>query len=148
MKHGLKKGNTFCMDDLLQASRRVFMQRTRDIRNHFLSFNNTSISTKIKPLEIHSNSIVIKGFKLEPGYKPYSITFKTRHKTNVTKVIDSMITPEVAILYIDKNPTKWRYTKGCMLEFVRDHTTDGLFAQMQNIGVQDLTKTFTIKQLY
>lgn len=77
-------------------------------------------SMKVKPLEIHKNSLVIKGFNTE-GYKyftPKYIEFRgKRHVRWRTKIIDTMITPEIAIIYVDNDIRKWSHAGGIVLYF-------------------------------
>lgn len=69
----------------------------------------------IKPLEFHEGSIVTQGFTLDEIWKPSYIVFRTRHNRRKVKVIDALITPEMAVLYLDKDTRNWPYTKGCEL---------------------------------
>ena len=64
----------------------------------------------LKPLEIHENSIVTQGFTLDKQWKPCLIGFNTKKK-RFAKVIDALITPEVAVFYTDKDTRNWPYTK-------------------------------------
>ena len=77
-------------------------------------------SMKVKPLEIHKNSLVIKGFDPE-DYKyftPKYIEFRgKRHVRWVTKIRDTMITPEIAIIYVDNDIRKWSHAGGIVLYF-------------------------------
>ena len=62
----------------------------------------------INPLEIHKNSIVIKGFNTESYkyYTPKIIEFKDKqHKNRRAFIIDTIITPEISILYVDDDIT-------------------------------------------
>ena len=69
----------------------------------------------LKPLEFHEGSIVTHGFTLDEKWKPTHIVFKTKHNRSKVKVIDALITPETAVLYVDKDTRNWSYTKGCEL---------------------------------
>lgn len=69
----------------------------------------------LKPLEFHEGSIVTQGFTLDENWKPTHIIFKTKHNRRKVKVIDALITTEMAVLYIDKDTRNWPYTKGCKL---------------------------------
>ena len=69
----------------------------------------------LKPLEFHEGSIVTQGFTLDEKWKPTHIVFKTKHNRRKVKVIDALITPETAVLYVDKDTRNWSYTKGCEL---------------------------------
>ena len=77
-------------------------------------------SMKVKPLEIHKNSLVIKGFDPE-AYKyftPKYIEFRgKRHVRWRTKIRDTMITPEIAIIYVDNDIRKWSHAGGIVLYF-------------------------------
>ena len=58
-------------------------------------------SMKVKPLEIHKNSLVIKVFNTEiyKYFTPKYIEFRgNRHVHWRTKIIDTMITPELSII--------------------------------------------------
>lgn len=72
----------------------------------------------ISPLEIHKNSIVIKGFNTESYkyYTPKIIEFRDKqHKKRRTNIIDTMITPEIAILYVDNDIRKWPHPNGIVI---------------------------------
>ena len=69
----------------------------------------------LKPLEFYERSIVTQGFILDEDWKPTYIIFKTKCNRRKVKVIDALITPEIAILYVDKDTRNWSYTKGCEL---------------------------------
>lgn len=77
-------------------------------------------SMKVKPLEIHKNSLVIKGFNTETCkyFTPKYIEFRgKRHVRWKTKIIDTIITPEIAIIYVDNDIRKWSYAGGIILYF-------------------------------
>lgn len=77
-------------------------------------------SMKVKPLEIHKNSLVIKGFntKICKYFTPKYIEFRgKRHVRWRTKIIDTMITPEIAIIYVDNDIRKWSHAGGIVLYF-------------------------------
>lgn len=69
----------------------------------------------LKPLKFHEGSIVTQGFTLDENWKPTYIVFRTKHNRRKVKVIDALITPEIAVLYVDKDTRNWPYTKGCKL---------------------------------
>lgn len=69
----------------------------------------------LNPLELHECSIVTQGFTLDEQWEPKIIIFKTKHNKRKVKIIDTLITPEIAIFYVDKDTRKWPYTKGCAL---------------------------------
>ena len=74
----------------------------------------------VEPLEIHKNSLVIKGFDTA-DYKyftPKYIEFRgKRHVRWRTEIIDAMITPEIAIIYVDNDIRKWSHAGGIVLYF-------------------------------
>lgn len=77
-------------------------------------------SMKVKPLEIHKNSLVIKGFNTEicKYFTPKYIEFRgKRHVHWRTKIIDTMITPEISIIYVDNDIRKWSHAGGIVLYF-------------------------------
>ena len=86
----------------------------------------------LKPLEFHEGSIVTQGFILDENWKPSYIVFKTKHNRRKVKVIDALITPKIAILYIDKDTRNWSYTKGCRLYCYRQifYTDNGIMSQI------------------
>lgn len=69
----------------------------------------------LKILEVHEGSIITQGLTLVDYLKPEQIVFRTRHNRRKVKVTDALITPEIAIFYVDKDTRKWPYTKGCTL---------------------------------
>ena len=77
----------------------------------------------VSPLEIHKNSVVIKGFNTESykNYTPRIIEFRDKqHKNRRTNIIDTMITPEIAILYVDNDIRKWPYHNGIIIYLETD----------------------------
>ena len=90
----------------------------------------------LKPLEFHEGSIVTKGFTLDKQWKPTHIVFRTKHNRRKVKVIDALITSEMAILYVDKDTRNWSYTKGCKLCCERQmfYTGDGIMAQIKSFS--------------
>lgn len=72
----------------------------------------------ISPLEIHKNSIVIKEFNTESYkyYTPKIIEFRDKkHKNRRTNIIDTMITSEISILYVDNDISKWPHPNGIVI---------------------------------
>ena len=90
----------------------------------------------LKPLEFHERSIVTQGFTLDKQWKPTHIVFRTKHNRRKVKVIDTLITPEMAILYVDKDTRNWPYTKGCELCCDRQmfYTGDGIMSQIKSFS--------------
>ena len=90
----------------------------------------------LKPLEFHEGSIVTQGFTLDKNWKPTHIVFRTKHNRRKVKVIDTLITPEMAILYVDKDTRNWSYTKGCELCCDRQmfYTGDGIMSQIKSFS--------------
>ena len=97
-----------------------------DYKIKFLNKSNQSLQglfkqpTKVKPLEIHKNSLVIKGFNTEicKYFTPKYIEFRgKRHVHWRTKIIDTMITPEISIIYVDNDIRKWSHAGGIVLYF-------------------------------
>ena len=90
----------------------------------------------LKPLEFHEGSIVAQGFTLDENWKPTHIVFRTKHNRRKVKVIDALITPEVAVLYVDKDTRNWPYTKGCKLCCDRQmiYIGDGILSQIKSFS--------------
>lgn len=90
----------------------------------------------LKPLEFHEGSIVAQGFTLDENWKPTHIVFRTKHNRRKVKVIDALITPEMAVLYVDKDTRNWPYTKGCKLCCDRQmiYTGDGILSQIKSFS--------------
>ena len=83
-----------------------------------LSFDVTPVYTNsidLKLFEVHKGSIITQGFTLTDYWKPAQIIFRTKHNRHKVKVTDALITPELAIFYVDKDTRKWPHTKGCTL---------------------------------
>lgn len=80
---------------------------------HILEFENI-----VKPLEITQYTIVIPGIKrdyiYDPYYKFHRLEFRCKHSKKIVKITDSIITPEMIILYVDKDARKYPYNK-CVL---------------------------------
>ena len=90
----------------------------------------------LKPLEFHEGSIVTQGFTLDENWKPTHIIFKTKHNRRKVKVIDALITTEIAVLYVDKDTRNWSYTKGCKLCCDRQmlYTGNGIMSQIKTFS--------------
>ena len=90
----------------------------------------------LKPLEFHEGSIVTQGFTLDKNWKLTHIVFRTKHNIRKVKVIDALITPEIAVLYVDKDTRNWSYTKGCELYCDRQllYTDDGIMSQIKTLS--------------
>ena len=90
----------------------------------------------LKPLEFHEGSIVTQGFTLDENWKLTHIVFRTKHNIRKVKVIDALITPEIAVLYVDKDTRNWSYTKGCELYCDRQllYTDDGILTQITTLS--------------
>lgn len=103
------------LNELIKQSFQPQIIKTDDLLK-FGSHHFRGIKTiDLKPLEFHEGSIVTQGFTLDENLKPTYIIFKTRHNRRKVKVIDALITPEMAILYVNKDTRNWFYTKGCEL---------------------------------
>ena len=90
----------------------------------------------LKPLEFHEGSIVTQGFTLDEQWKPTHIVFRTKHNRRKVKVIDTLITPEMAVLYVDKDTRNWPYTKECKLYCDRQllYIGDGIMSQIKSFS--------------
>lgn len=90
----------------------------------------------LKPLEFHEGSIVTQGFTLDEQWKPTHIVFRTKHNRRKVKVIDTLITPEMAVLYVDKDTRNWSYTKECELYCDRQllYIGDGIMSQIKSFS--------------
>ena len=90
----------------------------------------------LKPLEFHEGSIVTQYFTLDEQWKPTHIVFRTKHNRRKVKVIDVLITPEMAILYVDKDTRNWPYTKGCKLYCDRQpfYIGDGIMSKINSFS--------------
>lgn len=74
-----------------------------------------NIKVKLKVLEFHESSIVTQGFSVQDGYTPEYILFNGRSRDRMFKIIDTMVTPKTAILYLDRNPREYFRSKRCEL---------------------------------
>ena len=85
--------------------------KVEEFSNDWLSYEFVK-TIDIKPLEFHKGSIVTQGFILDEIWKPTYILFKTRDTIIKVKVINTLITPKIAVLYVDKDPRSYPYTEG------------------------------------
>lgn len=79
----------------------------------------------VKPLEVTQYAIVISGlkpFQYRSYFKFSRLEFKCKHSKKVVKIIDSIITSEMVILYIDKDARKYPYNK-CILISELDYSS-------------------------
>lgn len=113
------RDDSITMKHLKDLTYEMFMQDHSNIQSYpYLSYINNTEFTKainLNILEIHESSIVTQGFTLDEQWKPTYIVFRTKHNRRKVKVIDALITSEMAILYVDKDTRNWSYTKGCEL---------------------------------
>lgn len=76
------------------------------------------IEYTVNPVEITQYTIVIPGIKQDSIYDPYwkfhRLEFRCKHSKKVVKITDSIRTPEMIILYVDKDVRKYPYNK-CIL---------------------------------
>ena len=102
------------LEDLAQQLFQQQMIKTKDLLA--VVHNRWLVKTiDLKPLEFHEGSIITQGFILDEKWKPTHIVFKTKHNRRKVKVVDALITPEIAVLYVAKDTRNWPYTKGCKL---------------------------------
>lgn len=104
----------------------------------FETYRGRAKTIDLKPLELHEGSIVTQGFTLDKQWKPTHIVFRTRHNRRKVKVVDSLITPEVAVFYVDKDTRNWPYTKRCELRCDKQtiYVGDGIMSQIQAFANQ------------
>lgn len=85
---------------------------------YFLPYCNGSPREDIiKPLEITQYAIVISGlkpFKHRSCFKFSKLEFRCKHSRKIVKIIDSIVTSEMVVLYVDKDARKYPYNK-CVL---------------------------------
>lgn len=85
---------------------------------YFISPHNPEIEIVVKPLEIAQYSIIISRPKqnsiYNPDYKFHRLEFRCKHSRKIVKITDSIITPEMIILYVNKDTRKYPYNK-CVL---------------------------------
>ena len=105
------------MQHLEDLTQQLFQQQMITIDDLLtVVYNREWVKTiDLKPLEFHEGSIVTQGFTLDEKWKPTHIVFKTKHNRSKVKVIDALITPKIAVLYVDKDTRNWPHTKGCKL---------------------------------
>lgn len=123
------------LEELAQQSFQQQMIKTEDL----LTFRYPIGWVKtidLKPLEFHEGSIVTQGFTLDDNLKPTHIVFRTRHSRRKVKVIDTLITPEMAVLYVDKDTRNWPHTKGCELYCNKQffYIGDGIMSQIKRLS--------------
>lgn len=138
IKPTITPASEMTMKHLEETMQQLFQQRmikTEDL----LTFGHPRGWVKtvdLKPLEFHEGSIVTQGFTLDEQWKPTHIVFRTKHNRRKVKVIDALITPEMAVLYVDKDTRNWPYTKGCELCCDRQllYTDDGIMSQIESFS--------------
>ena len=116
------KTNSFIVGSVIrkqleEIAPQLFQQQQISIED-LLSISASSVFENpigLNLLEVHEGSIITQGFTLADYWKPAQIVFRTRHNRRKVKVTDALITPELAIFYVDKDTRKWPYTKGCIL---------------------------------
>lgn len=123
------------LEELAQS---LFQQQMIETKN-LLTFGHPRRWVKtidLKPLEFHEGSIVTQGFILDENWKPTHILFKTKHNRRKVKVINALITTEMAILYVDKDTRNWPYTKGCELCCDRQmlYTGNGIMSHIKTFS--------------
>ena len=113
-------------------------------------YNGWVKTVDLKPLEFHKGSIVTQGFTLDEQWKPTHIVFKAKHNRRKVKVIDALITPEISILYVDKDTRNWTYTKGCELccDSQLFYTGDGIMSQIKSFSSPQGTIHFQYDPLF
>ena len=132
--------DSITMKHLKDFTYKMFMQGHSNIQSYpYLSYINNAEFTKainLNILEIYEGSIVTQGFTLDEQWKPTHIVFRTKHNRRKVKVIDALITSEMAILYVDKDTRNWPYTKGCELCCDRQmfYTGDGIMSQIKSFS--------------
>lgn len=84
----------------------------------FGDFHNPQIEDIVKPIKITQSTIIIPGIKRnyinDPFYKLHELEFRCKHSKNIVKIVDSIITPEMIILYVNKDAIRYPYNK-CIL---------------------------------
>ena len=132
------RDDSITMKHLKDFTYEMFMQGHSNIQSYpYLSYINNAEFTKainLNILEIYEGSIVTQSFTLDEQWKPTHIVFRTKHNRRKVKVIDALITSEMAILYVDKDTRNWSYTKGCKLCCDRQmfYTGDGIMSQIKS----------------
>lgn len=88
-------------------------------------FYNPQIEYIVKPIKITQSTIIIPGIKrnsiYDPFYKLHELEFRCKHSKNIVKIVDSIITPEMIILYVNKDARKYPYNK-CILVSKLDYS--------------------------
>ena len=136
------------LKDLAQQLFQQQMIKTEDLLT--VVHNRRWVKTiDLKPLEFHEGSIVTQGFTLDENWKPTHIIFKTKHNKRKVKVIDALITTEMAVLYVDKDTRNWSYTKGCKLYCDRQilYTGNGLMSYIKTFSSPQGTINFRYDSL-
>ena len=134
------RDNSITMKHLKDFTYEMFMKGHSNIQSYpYLSYINNAEFTKainLNILEIYEGSIVTQSFTLDEQWKPTHIVFRTKHNRRKVKVIDALITSEMAILYVDKDTRNWSYTKGCKLCCDRQmlYTGDGIMSQIKSFS--------------
>jgi hypothetical protein len=76
------------------------------------------IEYTINPVEIAQHTIIIPGIKQDSIYDPYwkfhRLEFRCKHSRKIVKITDSIVTPEMIVLYVNKDARKYPYNK-CVL---------------------------------
>ena len=148
------RDDSITMKHLKDFTYEIFMKGHSNIQSYpYLSYINNTEFTKainLNILEIHESSIVTQGFTLDEQWKPTHIVFRTKHNRRKVKVIDALITPEIAVLYVDKDTRNWPYTKGCELCCDRQllYTGDGIMSQIKSFSSPQGTIHFQYDPLF
>lgn len=131
------------LEELAQSLFYQQMIKTEDLLT-FKHYRGLEKIINLKPLEFHEGSIVTQGFTLNKNWKPTYIVFMTKHNKRKVKVIDALITPEIAIFYVDKDTRKWPHTKDCTLLCDKPivYTGKGLISQIN--ALSDPQKNYII----
>lgn len=93
---------------------------------YFIDSRSPEIENVVKPIEIAQYSIIILRPKQnsisDPYYKFHRLEFRCKHSRKIVKITDSIITPEMIILYVDKDARRYPYNK-CILISKPDYAT-------------------------
>lgn len=85
---------------------------------YFIDSYNPEIENVVKPLKIAQYSIIISRPKqnsiCDSYYKFHRLEFRCKHSSKIVRITDSIITPEMIILYVNKDTRKYAYKK-CVL---------------------------------
>ena len=134
------RDDSITMKHLKDFTYEMFMQGHSNIQSYpYLSYINNAEFTKainLNILEIYEGSIVTQSFTLDEQWKPTHIVFRTKHNRRKVKLIDALITSEMAILYVDKDTRNWPYTKGCELCCDRQllYTGNGIMSKIKSFS--------------